>query len=130
MIVGSPAVAARDDRDADGKWKPGQSGNPGGMPRGIRALEQAVLVAHGPNVLVALQALFDLGMDEDQPGKVRVPALNAFVNHVKGAPRAPKDEDATPETDGALLERVAETLVRKNPELVQAKLTSMAGGKK
>lgn len=112
------------------QWQPGQSGNPSGRPRGIRELEQAILERHGPNVAVALQALFDLGMDEDQPGKVRVPALNAFVNHVKGAPRAPKDEDALPETDGALLERVAETLVRKNPELMAAKLTSMAGGKK
>lgn len=123
------ALAVKDDpgsRTAEGRWKPGVSGHPGGAPRGLRELQAKVLAAHGENVLVALQTLFDLGMDPDTPAKVRVPALNAFVSHVKGAPQAPKDEKADEQVnEGELLDRVTDRLVStpEGRERLAAKLS-------
>ena len=63
-------------------WKPGQSGNPGGMPKGVRALQAKILLAHGEQVIPALQELLNIGMDPEQQPKVRVAALTAYVAKV------------------------------------------------
>lgn len=88
-----------------------------------------MLETHGPKVLDALQALYDMGTDVAENGKVRVAALNAFVTHVKGAPRPPKDDEQPPQDEGELLERVVETVCKRNPGLVAGKLLALQGGK-
>jgi hypothetical protein len=123
------------------------------MPKGTRArlnqLQASLSLAHGGKVLTALQRLYEMGCDErtytmtDKRGdevevpvvdaKTRVAALNAFVNGVGSlsgwakAAAAPEKTDDAP--DEGLEERVAEALVRKNPELVAAKLAVVQGGK-
>jgi hypothetical protein len=128
-------------------WQPGQSGNPGGMPKGTRArlneLQASLTLAHGGKVLTALQKLFEMGTDErtytaaDKRGepvevpvveaKIRVAALNAFVTGVgnlsgwANAAKAPEQEQPVAD-EAELLGRVVESVVRRDPALVAAKL--------
>lgn len=108
------------------------------MPKGLRELQGLVLLAHGPKVLTALQALFRIGTDEGEEAKVRVAALGAFVNQVgnlTGLSNLGKSAAATEETsadEGELLDRVVTGLLAK-PEtraMVATKLTALDGGKK
>ncbi len=116
-------------------WKPGQSGNPGGQPKALRQLQQTLTLAHGPQVTLALQKLFELGMGEAESEKVQVQALDAFVSHTSRltglqalAARAGDKTDEPTDAEG-LEERVAEALVKRNPELVREKLAVVSGGK-
>lgn len=128
----------------------GQSGNPGGLPKGLRQLQATITLAHGYKVLTALQRLFEMGMDEstrvamskngeayDVPNiepAVRAACLTAFVTKVgaltglEAVARAPEQQDQG-EGDGALFERVAAAVVRRAPDLVAAQLKALPGGK-
>lgn len=141
--------AAVQTQNKDHLWKPGTSGNPGGRPKGLRALQSALTLAHGGKVLTALQMLFEMGSDDttvtqvdrrgeahDVPAvdaKTKVAALTAFVNGVgslsgwASVARAPEVE--TPADEEALFERVVESVVSRRPELVAAKLIALKGGK-
>lgn len=139
-------------RGAGAPFQPGQSGNPGGVPKGLRELQKGLTLAHGGKILTALQRILEMGMDErtyvgqDRRGeeidiplvdaKTRVAALTAFVEHVGKlsglaslAARTGEAKDETPQDEGELLERVVETVVRRNPELVAGKLLALQGGK-
>lgn len=59
------------------KWKPGQSGNPGGRPKGIAALARA-------HTDKALEVLVE-GMDNDDP-RVRVTAAKEVLDRGWGKP--------------------------------------------
>lgn len=131
-------------------WKPGQSGNPGGMPVGLRKLQASITLAHGYKVLTALQRLFEMGMDERtyiQTGpdgeevevpvveaKVRAQCLTAFVDKVgtltglQSVARLPDEEQTADE--GELVARVVDGVLAK-PEtraLVREKLQVLEGG--
>ena len=113
-------------RDAEGRFVPGVSGNPGGQPKGLRELEKQVLERFGPRVLDALEKLYELGSTSEND-KVRVAALDCFVKHVKGAPRPPKDEPETPAANEAeLVAKVIDSVVAKDPEAVRARLALVA----
>ena len=69
MAENSSPVRAR--RGAGRPFEPGTSGNPGGRPRKLRELEEAIQAAHGvPEVLEVL-------------GKVREQALTGDMNAAK-----------------------------------------------
>lgn len=154
MKVGTMAAqskAAPQTRTADGRWPSGVSGNPGGMPKGLRQQMAVIALAHGGKILTALQRLFEMGMDErtyisqDREGedievpivdaKIRVTALDAFVRHtaalsgLAGVARAVPEEGDVPADEGELLERVVDSVLRRAPEMVEAKLSVIRGGK-
>jgi len=129
----------------------GKSGNPGGMPAGLRKLQATITLAHGYKVLTALQRLFEMGMDTSVttvlskkgeaievdaiPPAVRAQCLTAFVDKVGGltglqsVARLPTEEQTPDEAE--LVERVVDGVLAK-PEtraLVAAKLQVLEGGK-
>lgn len=135
-----------------GRFQPGQSGNPGGMPKGLRKLQATITLAHGYKVLTALQRLFEMGMDERTylapgPGgdevevpvvdaKVRAQCLTAFVDKVgalsglQAVARMDQEDDA-PADEKELVARVVDGVLAKpeNRELVRDKLRVLEGGK-
>jgi hypothetical protein len=128
----------------------GKSGNPGGMPAGLRKLQATITLAHGYKVLTALQRLFEMGMDErtyvatgpdgeevEVPvveAKVRAQCLTAFVDKVgaltglQSVARLPGEEQAVDEAE--LVERVVDGVLAKpdTRALVAAKLQVLEGG--
>lgn len=133
-------------------WQPGQSGNPGGTTKALRELQKGLTLAHGGKILTALQRILEMGMDErtyvghDRKGeeidiplvdaKTRVAALTAFVEHVGRlsglaslAARTGDSKDEAPHDEGELLERVVDSVVKRNPELVAGRLLALQGGK-
>lgn len=106
------------------QFKPGQSGNPGGKPKWLTALQNEIGTRFAPKVLDALQALLAIGTDEGESGKVRVAALDVFIKHVKGAPRPPKDDEpeAHPANEAELVDKVIDSLAQRHPEKVRARL--------
>jgi hypothetical protein len=145
------AAALQNKPPRDYGFQPGKSGNPGGIPRGVRQLQQLISLAHGPKILTALQKLFELGMDEstvtavDRKGeahdvprvemRTRVQALEVFVaktgelSGIVAAARQVAEEPVTNEAE--LLERVVDGILRKpeTRELVASKLVALQGGK-
>lgn len=106
------------------------------MPKGLRELQSTIRHAHGGKLLTALQELFNLGMDARQDPKVRVMALGSFVDHTAGLTglaslgrQLPADESGAEGTEGELLERVADSVCRRVPELVEARLALVRGPK-
>lgn len=146
------AASATQRTDNLRPWQPGQSGNPGGSLKGLKELQKGLMLSHGGKVFTALQRILEMGMDErtytatDKRGepievpivdaKTRVAALSAFVEHVGRltglaslAARTGETKDETPQDEGELLERVVETVCKRNPELVAGKLLALQGGK-
>lgn len=133
-------------------WQPGQSGNPGGLPKGLRQLQQTLTLAHGYKLLTALQALFNMGMDEGTHTRVdingesfevpnveartRCMALTAFVSKVGSltgleSVATQPQPDAPVENEGELIARVTDRLLEKQEtrDMVAAKLSVLQGGK-
>lgn len=114
-------------------WKPGQSGNPGGMPKGVRALQAKILLAHGEQVIPALQRLLDIGMDESVPAKVRVAALTAYVGKVgdlTGVANLGKQAKSAEEgEEGELTEAGFWAKILASPQVRATVLSVIQGGK-
>lgn len=99
-------------------WKPGQSGNPGGRPAGLRKLV-ADFEKHGTAVM---QRLLDLTKSEDE--KVAKAACDSFLDRLYGKPTQPVSGDADRPPVGGGLSALADPAVR---ESIQRALTGGAG---
>lgn len=64
------------------KFKPGQSGNPGGKPR---TAAEVVLFARDRS-MAAMQVLEEVMLDKKESGSVRVAAANSFLDRAWGKP--------------------------------------------
>ncbi len=63
-------------------WKPGVSGNPGGMPKGVGEVKK--LARQWTNK--AIETLAEIMMDDGQSGPARVSAAEALLNRGYGKP--------------------------------------------
>lgn len=148
--MGATGTALAQGRGSGRPFEKGQSGNPGGMPVGLRKLQATITLAHGYKVLTALQRLFEMGMDTSTttvlskggeaievdaiPPAVRAQCLTAFVDKVgtlTGLHSVARlqDEEQT-QDEGELVARVTDNLLSK-PEtraLVREKLQVLEGG--
>lgn len=146
-------MSAAAQQNTGHRWQKGQpSPNPGGLPKGLRQLQATITLAHGYKVLTALQALFNMGMDERTymgesksgeaveipmvDAKTRVAALTAFVGKVgtlsglESVAAQPQSETPA-ENEAELIDRVVDRLLEKpeTREAVAAKLLVLQGGK-
>lgn len=87
-------------------WKPGQSGNPGGRPSGLRKLI-ADFEKHGPAVM---QRLLNLTQSKDE--KVAKAACDSFLDRLYGKPTQPVSGDADRPPVGGELSALADPAVR------------------
>jgi hypothetical protein len=106
------------ERGPDGRFPKGVSGNPGGRPRRVVELEEAITGAHGaPEVLGVLSKLRELAVAGD------VPAAKAYLDRVVGPVRPDP-----PGVQDDLSQVPTEDLVRRalqNPELRAALAEAM-----
>lgn len=80
------------------RFKPGQSGNPGGRPKKVREVaDKALAMAED-----ALDELWDIAKDKQNPPAVRLAAIKEI--HDRGIGRAPQSIDITQETKHSLSE--------------------------
>ena len=66
-------------------FQPGQSGNPGGRPKGIAGKVKELVGEDGEK---ALKMLWSIASDTKEAGKVRVMALEVLLNRGFGKPPA------------------------------------------
>lgn len=101
------------NRDSEGKFKPGQSGNPSGRPKAFREYQQWLAEeALGP----AKEALLACLRDDD--GRVRIAAVKEVADRLFGkAPQTILGEDGKP------------LLAGLGTELVEALKKMAEGGK-
>src|SRR5579875_2442311 len=106
-------------RDQAGRFLPGQSGNPGGRPRGgyeLREMSRRL----APRIL---EVMFEIACDPAQPGAVRVRAGNSVLDRGYGRPgraehpKVPEHLDLAHMTDAQIMELIAD-----NSEQIQAEL--------
>jgi|SRR5271170_4099648 len=89
---------------ADGRFLPGQSGNPGGRPAGIRAFREKF----GPNLETYGQCLHDLAVTEN---KQQLEALRLMHAYLIGPPNALSEHEET-ELDKLTPEELKQELKR------------------
>jgi len=70
-----------------GRFLPGQSGNPGGRPKGFAEVQEAAR-AHTP---AALETLRVIATDEKAPHAARVSAAIALLDRAWGKPMQPSE---------------------------------------
>ena len=68
-------------------FKPGQSGNPGGLPKGMHEVKEAARKLTPK----AMKVLEDIATNEDQPAAARVAAAVALLDRGWGKPSASVD---------------------------------------
>ena len=64
-------------------FQPGQSGNPGGRPKALKAVEEAARL-HTEEAIATLAAICN---NKDAPEAARVAAANALLDRAWGKPR-------------------------------------------
>ena len=120
--------APPDNREADGRFRPGVSGNPGGRPKGLVALEAQIRDQHGPHVLAVLEKVKDEALAGDMH------AAQLFLARVLGPPRvAPEslpiaEKTSQPQYSGAIAapaEVSASTLADRILQLVHRQVTAL-----
>jgi Family of unknown function (DUF5681) len=94
-------------------WRPGQSGNPGGMSKERRELYEAIEKNHVPRVLDVLLALFNLAIEGD------VAAARLWLDQVRGPVKARSEDE---------LERAVETKLLEMAAAVRAAKVAGVGG--
>jgi hypothetical protein len=116
----------------NGRFPAGRSGNPGGRPKRLAELEEAIYKALGDKVVGVLERLHELVHDPEVDERTAVAAAVAFLDRLLGKPSAPPA--AVPEEDPAALDDdELWSHLLANPETaerVRAKLTVMDGGKR
>lgn len=90
-------------RGAGRPFQPGQSGNPGGQPKGVAEL-RALARAHSPE---AIGALVSIVRAVKAPAAARVAAAQAILDRGYGKPTV-----GEPGTDGEQLLRIVTGIVR------------------
>ena len=65
-------------------WKPGETGNPGGRPKGMREVQEAARL----HTKLAIDTLSEIARDKEQSGRARVAAAEVLLDRVWG--RAPQ----------------------------------------
>jgi hypothetical protein len=80
-----------DQTDNSGRFPPGKTGNPGGRPKGLAKLVRETIGEGAAKALI--QAFYDLAMDEDQDGRVRVAAGKEVLD--RGWGKAQQSVDVT-----------------------------------
>ena len=95
-------------RNSKGRWASGQSGNPGGRPKGFSNLREAC-ARHAPTALNALLRALDEG------GSVSVSAAKVILEYGYGRPAAAAED------------RMAVAAARENENDLLAKLKRLAG---
>lgn len=91
-------------------FKPGQSGNPGGMPKGARDIK-ALAREHAPTALETLAAIMS---DSLTPPAARVAAANSLLDRGYGKPV----QEITGEGGGPLVTGIEIRLIK--PDKVEA----------
>lgn len=88
------------------KFEPGQSGNPGGRPKGYGDLREK---ARG-HTEAALQVLVEVMNNKDAPASARATAADAVLDRGWGRPESSlKLGDGTGDTWSSVLQRVAQS---------------------
>ena len=95
-------------RSPKGRWAKGQSGNPGGRPKGFSNLREEC-ARHAPSALNALLRALNEG------GSVSVAAAKVLLEYGYGRPAAAPED------------RVAVALTREHEDDLLAKLKRLAG---
>jgi hypothetical protein len=72
------------DRNRDGRFKKGQSGNPGGRPKIFTEVKQAAR----EHTEAAIEALVGVVNNEEAPAAARVAAANAILDRGWGKPES------------------------------------------
>jgi len=81
------ATGAPDNRDAEGRFRPGVSGNPGGRPKGLRVLEEALEESRdADHVLAVVDQLRTLALEGD------VQAARVYLDRMLGPVRQKVEE--------------------------------------
>ncbi len=75
------------DREANGQFRPGVSGNPGGRPAQLAEVTELAR-ARTPKVI---EALYGIVLDPDQPTGARVSAAQVLLDRGYGRPQASVD---------------------------------------
>ncbi len=76
------AASAPENRTAEGRFSTGISGNPGGRPKSLAALESEIRELHGPRAIEVLEKLRGLALAGN------VPAAKVYLERVLGPARA------------------------------------------
>ena len=95
-----------ENRDSEGRFRPGATGNAGGRPHKLRELESAIEEAHaGPKVLAVIEKLHDLAVGGD------VNAAKVYLDRVLG-PLRPRSDVLPPPIATTLTAERIQTAVR------------------
>ncbi len=107
-------VSAISDRAQNLKpWKPGQSGNPNGRPKGIASRAREII---GDDPSQLLDVLLEIARDTEQKSGDRVAALREYLDRAygKSATFAPIDgEDPLDLTELAQIRTVVDELAQR-----------------
>jgi hypothetical protein len=71
-------------RTPQGQWRKGQSGNPGGLPKGFGSVREAAR----QHTAAAIATLAGVMADDEAPPAARVTAANALLDRGWGKPTA------------------------------------------
>lgn len=87
-------------------FKPGQSGNPGGMPKGVREVRELAR----QHTATAMQALVEVCANKKAPPSARVSAASTLLDRGWGKPLQPVDINDSRPLAGVPAERLIAAL--------------------
>lgn len=102
MTMATPA-----NRDDQGRFPKGVSGNPTGRPASLPGLERAIREKHGPNVMLVMDRLLEIALGD---GRDAVTAAKLYLDRVLGPPVV-RIDDLRSEPLDRLKQRARELLV-------------------
>jgi hypothetical protein len=105
------------------KFKPGQSGNPGGRPKKLREIDSAIVEKWGPKCDMVLARLYGLALR----GSVHAAAV--FLERVLGKARAHGSEGGVDEDTDKLSDEAFWETVLDAPGIRDVVLKVLDGGK-
>jgi hypothetical protein len=109
------------------QFKPGTSGNPGGKPKGLSALQDELLSEFGPRVRTVMERLYGIIMDEGN-ARLAPAAAKLFIERLMGAP-APQKAAEDGERPDQLTDRELWDRVLAAPAVRAVVLEVLKGGK-
>lgn len=86
-------------REVRGRYRPGKTGNPGGRPKGLAKLVRETIGEGAAKALI--MAFYDMAMDPEEDGRVRVAAGKEVLDRGWGKAQASVDVTSGGEPIGA-----------------------------